>query len=123
MLNPRGDEEGERLKEGGSTRPVRRRERIPMRLRVGERPAGADEQPVGRVVVSTAILRGGELLRIGFLGLRIGLLLNAGETCCVDCTGARVRKKFAGLMYSDGLELADLLRFAEKSEGSMFSES
>lgn len=76
----------EKEKEGGSTRAVRRRESMPTRFRVGERPAGAECGVVVVRVVSIAILR------IGERAVRIGrLLMGAEVTCCVGWRVARVR--------------------------------
>lgn len=118
MLNPKPEDGAENF--GGSTRakglPVFLRLRIPMRFRVGERPAGA-ERGVEREVSS---LGAGERAgRIGRRGEAIGLRdeKSFGEG------GALVRKKFVGLSRSLELPSGFLERFGErKMMGSMFSE-
>jgi hypothetical protein len=118
MLNPRREEGAENF--GGSTRvkglPVFLRLRIPMRFRVGDRPAGA-ERGVERDVSTLGAVERAE--RIGLRGETIGLTdeKSLGEG------GALVRKKFWGLRRSLGLPSGFLERFGErKMNGSMFSE-
>jgi hypothetical protein len=118
MLNPKPEDGAENF--GGSTRvkglPVFLRLRIPMRFRVGERPAGA-ERGVEREVSSLGA--GEHAERIGRRGETIGLTdeKSLGEG------GALVRKKFWGLRRSLGLPSGFLERFGErKMKGSMFSE-
>jgi hypothetical protein len=93
MENPRAGDGA--LNFGGSTRvngdAVRRRLRIPMRLRVGERPAGADSG-VGleeREVLSFGA--GERAVRIGRRGTERGVGLRALEKSFGD-GGALVRK-------------------------------
>ena len=118
MLNPRPDDGAANF--GGSTRvkglPVFLRLRMPIRFRVGERPAGA-ERGVDREVSS---LGAGERAgRIGRRGEAIGLRdeKSFGEG------GALVRKKFCGFSRSFELPSGFLERFGDrKMMGSMFSE-
>ena len=118
MLNPRPEDGVPNF--GGSTRvnglPVFLRLRMPIRFRVGERPAGA-ERGVDREVSS---LGAGERAgRIGRRGEAIGLRdeKSFGEG------GALVRKKFCGFRRSLELPSGFLERFGErKIMGSIFSE-
>lgn len=121
MLNPRPADAAP--KAGGSIRVVvRRLFKIPMRLRVGERPAGAERLPPFLARVSTLI---GDLAASTFRGLVIGVAValtdeNVGEG------GARVRKKFVtGLQSVSFAEPSGHFdRLGErKITGSIFSES
>lgn len=102
MLNPNPEEEGvENL--GGSTRvngepAVFLRFKIPMRFRVGERPAGAER---GAVFVTEVFTRGaGERAeRIGRRG-EVGVLFR--EEKSLGDGGALVRKKLTGLTKVEG---------------------
>ena len=124
MLNPRleVDEEEEVENLGGSTRvkgePVLRRLRIPMRLRVGERPAGAERG--ADLEASVLSLGAGERAgRIGRRGDAIGLQ----EVKSLGEGGARARKKLVGLRGAE-VPSGFLERFGErKMMGSMFSAS
>lgn len=118
MLNPSPEEGAENL--GGSTRvkglPVFLRLRIPMRLRVGDRPAGAERG----VDFEVSSLGAGE--RAGRIGRR-------GEEVCLKEEkslgegGALVRKKLVGLRRSLEVPSGFFERFGErKMMGSMFSE-
>lgn len=118
MLNPRPDEGVANL--GGSTRvnglAVFRRLRIPIRFRVGERPAGALNGLLLIVVLS--FLMGERASRIGRRG---------GAAKEGDGIGARVRKKLVGLVYEE-VSLDDPSRAFDrlgerKMVGSMFSAS
>jgi len=122
MLNPRPEpvEGAENL--GGSTRAkgaVRRRLRMPMRLRVGERPAGAE---------SGVDLEIAEVLSLG-AGERAGRIGRRGETTgfrhekSLGEGGAFVRKKLVGLLRVSLLVPSGFLeRLGErKMMGSMFS--
>lgn len=117
MLNPRPEDGAENF--GGSTRvkglPVFLRLRIPMRFRVGERPAGAERGAEREVSSLGAGERAG---RIGRRGEAMGL---TGEKSLGE-GGALVRKKFCGLRRSLGLPSGFLERFGErKMNGLMFS--
>lgn len=125
MLNPRLEVDEEEAVEnlGGSTRvkgeepPVLRRLRMPMRFRVGERPAGAERG--ADLEASVLSLGAGERAgRIGRRGDAIGLQ----EVKSLGEGGARVRKKFVGLRAAE-VPSGFLERFGErKMMGSMFSE-
>lgn len=117
-----------RLKDGGSMRPARRRLRMPMRLlpRVGERPAGADMGALDRLLLSFLagdlgfnMERGcGETALTGLYGERPSLLLGM-----VEVEDDLVRKKVGALKKSllrpSELDLERLNRMA----GSTFSKS
>jgi len=124
MLNPKldevDDEEVENL--GGSTRvngePVLRRLRIPIRFRVGERPAGADRG----VDFEASVLSLGAGERAGRIGRR-GEVMGLQEVKSLGEGGARVRKKFVGLRGAE-VPSGFLERLGErKMMGSMFSAS
>ena len=127
MLKPKPDEV-ENL--GGSTRvngelpAVRRRLRIPMRLRVGERPAGADKGEDFEIVVLSfgAGERAGRMGRRGEVTLGVGL---RAEEKSLGEGGALVRKKLVGLRSVSLLVPSGALeRFGErKMTGSIFSAS
>lgn len=118
MLNPSPELEGAE-NFGGSTRAkgaVRRRLRIPMRLRVGERPAGAE--------------RGVDFWMLSFgAGERAGRIGRRGETTgfreekSLGEGGAFVRKKLVGLLRVSLLVPSGFLeRLGDrKMMGSMFS--
>jgi hypothetical protein len=126
MLNPRPEEGAENL--GGSIRVngddaavVRRRLRIPMRLRVGERPAGAE-----RGVDLELVLTFGTGERAERMGRwdEMGVAL-MGEERSLGEGGALVRKKLTGLVKVE-VSLQDpsgaLERFGDrKMIGSIFS--
>lgn len=88
MLKPRLEDDDDAANLGGSMRvnglAVLRLLRIPTRLRVGDRPAGALSGDALIVVLS---------FLIGERASRIGLRGEAGRGVVV---GVRVRKKFAG---------------------------
>jgi len=121
MLKAKPEEEDEVEENlGGSTRvnglPVLRLFRIPIRFRVGLRPAGADSG----VDFPMSIRGAGALaLRIGRWADVVGL---EEEKSLV--AGARVRKKLIGLHCVSLLEPSGCLeRLGErKMTGSMFSE-
>ena len=118
MLNPRPEDGAVNL--GGSTRvkglPVFLRLVMPMRFRVGERPAGA-ERGVEREVSS---LGAGE--RAGRIGRR-GEATGLRDENSLGDGGALVRKKCCGFTRSLELPSGFLDRFGErKIIGSMFSE-
>ena len=125
MENPR--EEGV-LNLGGSTRvkgeAVRRRLRMPMRLRVGERPAGA-ERGVGlgeREVLSFGT--GERAFSIGRRGDVRVAGLRALEKSLGD-GGALVRKQLTGFAAVSLLDPSVFLDFLDENNmmGSTFSES
>jgi len=122
MLNPRSDEAPNL---GGSTRvngeAVFLLFKIPIRFRVGERPAGA----VKGVDLETVVLSLGAGERAGRIGRRgeerVGL--RAPEKSLGD-GGALVRKKLMGFWRSMLEPSGDLSFLGErKCVGSMFSES
>jgi len=126
MLNPRPDDEGvENL--GGSTRVndedvfLRCRWRIPVCLRVGERPAGVDLALEMELVLTLGVGKRAERIdRWDEMGLAL-----IGEERSLGEGGALVKKKLVGLVK---VSLPDpsgaLARLGErKMIGSMFSES
>jgi hypothetical protein len=125
ILNPKPDA-ADLAKAGGSTRPVRLRLRIPMRLRVGERPAGADALPLE---IDVSSLAGERAESIGRRGVVAGVLDLREEEKLLGEGVARVRKKFdiAGLhMDVDEAEPSghlERLLGERKMTGSIFSEA
>jgi len=117
MLNPSPEEGAENL--GGLTRvkglPVFLRLRIPMRLRVGERPAGAER---GADLEVSSLGAGERAGRIGRRGEAMGLR----EEKSLGEGGALVRKKLVGLRRSLEVPSGFLERLGErKMMGSTFS--
>jgi hypothetical protein len=121
MLNPNPDEA---LNLGGSTRvnglAVFRRFKIPIRFRVGERPAGAVKGVFEMLVLRRgAGARAGRIGRrgLGVAGLRVEKSLGDG--------GAFVRKKLIGFCRVSTLDPSGDLNFLgeRKRVGSRFSVS
>lgn len=126
MLNPRPDEVenlGGSMRVNGEPPAVRRRLRIPMRLRVGDRPAGADKGEDFEIVVLSlgAGERTGRMGRRGEVTLGIGLRT---EEKSLGEGGALVRKKLVGFRRVSLLDPSGAFeRFGEKMTGSIFSAS